>query len=81
MELVLKRIAKRKTYTIGKLGILPAANVDVIYHLPSTIYHFLRSSWCSGAGGVPFTIYGRGLRAKKKKIPKFGAWGYFLCFA
>ncbi|MBO4641432.1 MAG: hypothetical protein J5661_01030 [Bacteroidaceae bacterium] len=29
MELILARIAKRKTYTIGKLGILPAASVDV----------------------------------------------------
>ena len=28
MELILKRIAKKKTYTIGKLGILPAANLD-----------------------------------------------------
>ena len=28
MELILKRIAKKKTYTIGKLGILPAANRD-----------------------------------------------------
>ena len=29
MELILKRIAKKKTYTIGKLGILPAADLDV----------------------------------------------------
>ncbi len=28
MELILKRIAKKKAYTIGKLGILPAANRD-----------------------------------------------------
>ena len=28
MDLILKRIAKKKTYTIGKLGILPAANLD-----------------------------------------------------
>ena len=28
MELILKRIAKKKSYTIGKLGILPAANLD-----------------------------------------------------
>ena len=28
MELILKRIAKKKTHTIGKLGILPAANLD-----------------------------------------------------
>ena len=26
MELILKRIAKKKTHTIGKLGILPAAD-------------------------------------------------------
>ena len=29
MELVLTRIEKKKTYTIGKLGILPAANANV----------------------------------------------------
>lgn len=28
MELILKRIAKKKSYTIGKLGILPAADLD-----------------------------------------------------
>ena len=28
MELILKRIAKKKGYTIGKLRILPAANRD-----------------------------------------------------
>ena len=28
MELILKRIAKKKTHTIGKLGIFPAANLD-----------------------------------------------------
>ena len=29
MELILKRIAKKKAYTIGRLGILPAANANV----------------------------------------------------
>ena len=56
MELVLKRIAKRKTYTIGKLGILPAANVDVIYHLLFTIYH------------LPFLVLQLVLRRRRSPI-------------
>ena len=38
MELILKRIAKKKSYTIGKLGILPAASVDANVNVDEGTY-------------------------------------------
>ena len=83
MELILKRIAKKKTYTIGKLGILPAASVDANVNVDEGTYFCdtleppVREVKTKSRGGItqkPFAIPEGRYPVVITYSPKFKKW-------
>ena len=83
MELVLKRIAKKKGYTIGKLGILPAASVDANVNVDEGTYFCdtleppVREVKTKSRGGItqkPFAIPEGRYPVVITYSPKFKKW-------
>ena len=83
MELILKRIAKKKTYTIGRLGILPAASVDANVNVDEGTYFCdtleppVREVKTKSRGGItqkPFAIPEGRYPVVITYSPKFRKW-------
>ncbi|MBO4641688.1 MAG: hypothetical protein J5661_02370 [Bacteroidaceae bacterium] len=83
MELILKRIAKKKSYTIGKLGILPAASVDANVNVDEGTYFCdtleppVREVKTKSRGGItqkPFAIPEGRYPVVITYSPKFKKW-------
>ena len=83
MELILKRIAKKKSYTIGRLGILPAASVDANVNVDEGTYFCdtmeppVREVKTKSRGGItqkPFAIPEGRYPVVITYSPKFKKW-------